>query len=312
MSRLTNVIRAQQFDRDSIEQILTVAREMEKRLTTKDGTLIQELTGKILALLFYEPSTRTYFSFWSAMKRLGGDVIGTEHAGIFSSVVKGESLRDTIKIISGFADAIVLRHPDIGSAEEAAKASFNIPIINAGDGAGQHPTQALLDLYTIWKHFDRLDGLIVGMVGDLANGRTVRSLAYMLSKFKNIKLIFVAHPAIKMRDDIKLHLTEKQIPFTETENLGEIAPLVDVLYVTRVQKERFVDLAEYENVKGSYLVNLKIVGLMKPDAIIMHPLPRVDELPEEVDINPRAIYLEQARVNGLVTRMALLQMILKG
>ncbi len=262
-----------------------------------------------MASLFYEPSTRTRLSFEAAMLRLGGEALGTESAGEFSSVAKGETLEDTVKIVSAYCDVIVLRHFDVGASKRAALVS-PVPVINAGDGPGQHPTQALLDLYTINKELGRVDGLRIAMVGDLANGRTVRSLSYLLSKYDGVELVFVAPPAVAMGRDIKTHLQERGVAYTETEDLESVLPEVDVVYQTRIQKERFGNrLAEYRRVSGIYVMDARTMALMRPDAILMHPLPRVGEISPEVDRDPRAAYFRQAQ-NGLYIRMALLSMLL--
>ena len=268
-----------------------------------------EFAGRIMATLFYEPSTRTRFSFETAMHRLGGSVISTESAGEFSSVSKGETLEDTIRILNGYADVIVLRHSEVGGAARAAAVS-RVPVINAGDGAGQHPTQALLDLYTIEKELGRVDGLGVAMVGDLAQGRTVRSLAYLLGKFDQIRIYFVAPPLLRMKEDIREHLSAHGVQYTEEDSLERVLPEVDVVYQTRVQKERFADrAAEYEQCRGLYIISSESLKLMKPQAIVMHPLPRVGEITPEVDADPRAAYFRQAQ-NGLYVRMALLSAVL--
>jgi aspartate carbamoyltransferase catalytic subunit len=261
-----------------------------------------------MAALFYEPSTRTRLSFEAAMLRLGGRTMGTDNAREFSSAAKGETLEDTIRIVSGYADAIVLRHSEEGAARRAAMVS-DVPVINAGDGKGQHPTQALLDVYTIKDELGRLDGVSVAMVGDLANGRTARSLAYLLSKYEGVAIWFVAPPEVAMRDDIKAHLDEHGVTWRETRELDEVLPQVDVVYQTRIQKERFADEAAYEALKGIYRIDPPALTRLRPDAIVMHPLPRVDEIAPEVDADPRAAYFRQAR-NGLYIRMALLDMVL--
>jgi aspartate carbamoyltransferase catalytic subunit len=258
-----------------------------------------------MATLFYEPSTRTRFSFETAMHRLGGRVISTENAGEFSSVAKGETLEDTVQILNGYADVIVIRHYEVGAAKRAAAIS-KAPIINAGDGAGQHPTQALLDLYTIRKEIGAIDGIKIAMVGDLAQGRTVRSLTYLLSKYQDIKIYFVAPTLLKMKEDILEHLRERNIWYTEETDLDKVLPEVDVVYQTRIQKERFGDrIADYEKCRGVYVIDRHALGLMKAKSIIMHPLPRLDEISMEVDSDPRAAYFRQAQ-NGLYVRMALL------
>lgn len=306
--RLFHIIRAQQFDRELLSRIFSEAREMEE-VARKGGSDI--LSGKVMATVFYEPSTRTRLSFESAMMRLGGRVISTENAREFSSAAKGETLEDTIRIVDGYADVIVLRHYESGAAERAARVS-SVPIINAGDGPGQHPTQALLDLYTIEKELGHIDGISIAMVGDLANGRTVRSLCYLLAKYKDVKIYFVAPDVVRMRDDIKEYLTRHRVPFREEDDLKEVASKVDVIYQTRIQKERFGDrIEDYERARGVYIINHEILDAMRPDAIIMHPLPRVDEIAPEVDEDPRAAYFRQAQ-NGLYIRMALLKMVLTG
>jgi aspartate carbamoyltransferase catalytic subunit len=225
-------------------------------------------------------------------------------------VAKGETLEDTVRILNGYADVLVLRHYEVGSAKRAASVS-RIPVINAGDGAGQHPTQALLDLYTIHKEIGAIDGLRIAMVGDLAQGRTVRSLAYLLSKFQDIRIYFTAPPLLKMKEDILDYLRERQVWFTEETDLDKVMPEVDVVYQTRIQKERFGDrLADYEQCRGVYLITSESLRLMKPNAIVMHPLPRLDEIAMEVDSDPRAAYFRQAQ-NGLSVRMALLTMVLR-
>lgn len=312
-SKIYHLIEVKQFkNRELVEKIFSLAREME--VADKSGeygklALSQTPRKKILATLFYEPSTRTRLSFESAMIRLGGEVIGTEDALSFSSVTKGESLVDTIRVTSSYADVIVLRHYEEGSSKIAAEVS-PVPIINAGDGTGQHPTQALLDMYTIQKELGRTDNLEVGLVGDLLYGRTVHSLAYLLAQQKGIKLYFISPEEIKMPRNIIHYLEEEQkVSFEETTDLKGIASKVDVLYVTRIQKERFRNVKDYNRMKGVYVIDKKILSLMKKEARIMHPLPRVDEIAVEVDKDPRAAYFRQAG-NGLYVRMALLKMIL--
>jgi len=303
---LHHVIEAQQFDRGTLLSLFELAAQMEP-LARSGGCA--EYPNSIMATLFYEPSTRTRFSFETAMHRLGGRVISTENAAEFSSVSKGETLEDTIRILNGYADVIVLRHHEVGSAARAAAVS-RVPVINAGDGAGQHPTQALLDLYTIQREIGHLDGLRIAMVGDLAQGRTVRSLAYLLGKFSDIRMWFVAPPLLKMKEDILDHLRERGVTYEEEESLEKVLPQVDVVYQTRIQKERFGDrIADYEQCRGLYVINQASLELMRPDAIVMHPLPRVGEIAPEVDRNPRAAYFRQAQ-NGLFVRMALLSLVL--
>ncbi|HSS60450.1 MAG TPA: aspartate carbamoyltransferase [Candidatus Limnocylindrales bacterium] len=303
-SRLRHVVESQQFSRAILEDLFARADEIKR----EPHHFIGRLAGQVMAALFYEPSTRTRLSFEAAMLRLGGQTMGTDNAREFSSAAKGETLEDTIRIVSGYADVIVVRHNEEGAAKRAAAVS-DVPIINAGDGPGQHPTQALLDLYTIRAELSKIDGVRVAMVGDLANGRTVRSLAYLLSKFKDIKVWFVAPPQVAMRDDLKAHLDEHHVPWVETQDLDAVLPEVDVVYMTRIQKERFTDPSAYEAVRGTYLIDKNALGRMRKYAIVMHPLPRVDEIAPEVDDDPRSAYFRQAR-NGLHVRMALLDRLL--
>jgi len=303
-ARLKHVIESQQFSRSLLEELFAQTDEIKREAHRFSG----RLNGRVMAALFYEPSTRTRLSFEAAMLRLGGQTMGTDNAREFSSAAKGETLEDTIRIVSGYADVIVMRHNEEGAAKRAAAVS-TVPVINAGDGPGQHPTQALLDLYTIREELRRIDGIRIAMVGDLANGRTVRSLTYLLSKFKDIKIWFVAPPQVAMRDDLKTHLTEHNVPWIETEDLDAVLPEVDVVYQTRIQKERFADPEVYQALKGIYRIDNRALSLMRKYAIVMHPLPRVDEIAPEVDADPRAAYFRQAH-NGLQIRMALLDRLL--
>ncbi|HJP32358.1 MAG TPA: aspartate carbamoyltransferase [Candidatus Latescibacteria bacterium] len=307
MSDLRHIIEAQQFDRDVMSQIFRVAREMEQVVQHYGSNI---LNRRVMASLFYEPSTRTRLSFESAMRRLGGDVITTESALEFSSAAKGETLEDTIQIVGGYADIIVLRHFESGASRRAAAVS-QVPVISAGDGPGQHPTQALLDVYTIEREIGRLDGISIALVGDLANGRTARSLCYLLTKFEDARIYLVAPEVVRMRDDIKEYLTRNGIHWEESTDLASVASEVDVIYQTRIQRERFGDrIEDYQKASGRYIIDRRILDCMQPHAIVMHPLPRVDEInAEEVDSDPRAAYFRQAH-NGLYVRMALLRMIL--
>ncbi|MGH9447636.1 MAG: aspartate carbamoyltransferase [Terriglobia bacterium] len=304
--KLHHIVAAQQFDRSVLAEIFETSKEMEE-VVKKGG--VADYNHRIMATLFYEPSTRTRFSFEAAMHRLGGRVLTTENAAEFSSVSKGETLEDTIRIMNGYADVIVIRHSEMGAAQRAAAVS-RVPVVNAGDGAGQHPTQALLDLYTIQKEIGGIDGLSIAMVGDLAQGRTARSLAYLLGKYKDVTMYFVAPPLLKMKEDILEHLRERRVRYEEEPDLNKVLPEVDVVYQTRVQKERFGDrIADYEKCRGLYIIDRASLNRMRPGAIIMHPLPRVDEIAMEVDQDPRAAYFRQAQ-NGLYVRMAILKMIL--
>ena len=307
MDGLFHVIEAQQFSREVMKGIFDRTREMEQVVSHYGSNI---LNRRIMATLFYEPSTRTRLSFEAAMYRLGGEVITTESAREFSSAAKGETLEDTIRIVEGYADVIVLRHYESGSAQRAAEVA-GVPIINAGDGPGQHPTQALLDVYTIQKEIGRLDGIRVALVGDLANGRTARSLAYLLTKYEDVKLYFVAPDMVRMKDDIKAYLAEHGVAFVEEEDLMKVMADVDVVYQTRIQRERFGDrIADYEAVRGKYIIDSAAMSMLSDDAIVMHPLPRVDEIDPAVDKDPRAAYFRQAH-NGVYIRMALLQMVLE-
>ncbi len=304
--KLHHIIEAQQFDMPTLLNLFEATAQMEQAVA-RGG--VNDYHNRIMATLFYEPSTRTRFSFETAMHRLGGRVITTENAAQFSSAAKGETIEDTIRILNGYADVIVIRHSEVGAARRAAAVS-RVPVINAGDGPGQHPTQALLDLYTIRKEIGAIDGLRIAMVGDLAQGRTVRSLAYLLSKFQGVKIYFVAPPPLKMKEDILEHLREHSVWYTEETDLEKVLPEVDVVYQTRIQKERFGDrIADYERCRGVYVLTREALRLMQPKAIVMHPLPRLDEIAQEVDQDPRAAYFRQAQ-NGLYVRMALLSMVL--
>jgi aspartate carbamoyltransferase catalytic subunit len=265
------------------------------------------LKGKILATLFFEPSTRTRLSFEAAMLKLGGSTIGFAEAEI-ASVRKGENLADTVRTVENYADIITLRHPLEGAAKLAAEFS-KVPILNAGSGAEEHPTQALMDLYTIQKEKGTIDGLKIALVGDLRYGRTVHSLAYALSLY-DIELYLISPESLRMRHEVIRAIKDK-ISITQDTNLDDIIPQVDVLYVTRIQKERFPDPAEYAKVKGIYRIDLDTLKNAKKDMIILHPLPRVDEIAAEVDSKPQARYFQQVW-NGIVVRMTLLALVLGG
>ncbi|MDO8755481.1 MAG: aspartate carbamoyltransferase [Anaerolineales bacterium] len=301
-----DIISVKQFSRTDLEYVFGVAHEM-RGMVERVGTF-DLLKGKILANLFYEPSTRTSSSFTAAMERLGGSVIPINEVK-YSSVSKGESLPDTIRTLECYADVIVLRHPETGSAAIAAKAAKK-PVINAGDGVGEHPTQALLDALTIMEELGRLDNLTVTMLGDLKYGRTVHSLARLLSLFK-VKLNYVSPDILKMPKEVMDEVAEKGIPQKEFGRLEDVLPETDVLYVTRVQKERFEDPADYEKVKNSFVVDTEIMKAAnaKREMIVMHPLPRVTEISMDFDDDPRAAYFRQMEY-GLYVRMALLAMVL--
>ena len=296
-----DIISIKDFSREEISYIFKVAKTMEP-LAIKGSTMLR---GKILATLFFEASTRTRLSFESAMQKLGGSTIGFAEAEI-ASVKKGENLADTIRTVENYADVIALRHPLEGAARLAAEFS-RVPIMNGGSGAEEHPTQALLDLYTMQKEKGKIDGLKIAMVGDLRYGRTVHSLAYALSLY-NVELYLISPETLRMRREVLQTIKEK-IPVTEKTGLEKVIPLVDILYVTRIQKERFPDAVEYAKVKGSYRIDLKTLSEAKEDLTILHPLPRIDEIAAEVDGTPFARYFQQVG-NGIVVRMALLALIL--
>jgi len=299
-----DIISVKQFKREDLEYIFGVAHEM-RGMVERVGTF-DLLKGKILANLFYEPSTRTSSSFTAAMERLGGSVIPINEVK-YSSVTKGETLTDTVRTLECYADVLVLRHPETGSAAIAAKAARK-PVINAGDGVGEHPTQALLDAFTIKEELSRFDNLTVTMLGDLKYGRTVHSLARLLSLF-NVKLNYISPDILKMPKEVMGEVAEKGIPQAEFSTLEKALPETDVLYVTRVQKERFENADEYEKVKGAYVIDPAIMQTAKQDMIVMHPLPRVTEISMDFDDDPRAAYFRQMEY-GLYVRMALLAMVL--
>lgn len=303
MVKLRHVIESQQFTVPLLMELFERTRAME-RIAARGGTL--DYQNKIMATLFYEPSTRTRICFEAAMHRLGGRICSTEDARAFSSEVEGEQLEDTIRIISGYTDVIVLRHSEMGGAARAAAVS-KVPIINAGDGSGgQHPTQALLDLYTIFRERRTLDGLTIAMVGELDRGRTVRSLAYLLSKFERVKMYFVSPPEVQMKRDILEHLEEHNIWYTLETELDRVINSVDVTYVTQIRPGRMPDQQRLKK----YFMDASALKKMKPNAMILHPLPRTLELDKALDNDPRACYFQQA-TNGLYVRMALLTMVLE-
>ncbi len=298
---MEHFIESQQLTPELIFNIFSRADEFRK-----DRIHEPVLRGKVLATLFYEPSTRTRLSFETAMLRLGGSVVTTENAKEFSSAVKGETLQDSIRVVSNYADCIVMRHYEEGMAKIASEIS-KVPVINAGDGKGQHPTQALLDLYTIWRESGKLENLKIAIVGDLASGRTARSLCYLLGKFPGNEIIFLAPEHLRMKQDIKEYLSRHGVAYREEKNLDEVLPQVDIVYMTRIQKER-ITLDEYNHARGKYIINQGNFHLLKKSARILHPLPKIDEivLPIEIEeTDERVAYFRQAE-NGLYIRMALL------
>jgi aspartate carbamoyltransferase catalytic subunit len=298
---LGHVITAEQFDRKLLDLLFL-------RATALAGVRDDRLAHRVMATLFYEPSTRTRLSFESAMLRLGGAVIGTEAAHAFSSAIKGETLEDTVRMVSTYADLIVLRHDEAGAAARAASVA-SVPVVNAGDGPGEHPTQALLDLYTIERELGHVEGVRVAFCGDLRFGRTARSLALLLALYPGVRLAFVAPAVIQMGGDILARLEARGVECRLANQLTDVLDDVDVVYQTRVQKERFTDPLEYEQARTAIRIDGAIMRQLPATAIVMHPLPRVDEIAPEVDADPRAAYFRQA-ANGVAIRMALLEMLL--
>ena len=300
-----HVVESQQFTVPLLMELFDRSRLME-RVVARGGTL--DYQNRIMATLFYAPSTRTRFSFEAAMFRLGGRVLSTEQAGAFSSEIKEEQVEDSIRILSGYSDVIVIRHHAADGAKRAAQVS-TVPVINAGDGnGGQHPTQALLDLYTIYRERP-INGLSVAIIGELDKGRTARSLAYLLAKFERVKIIFVSPPELQMKPDILDYLEEHGVRYELESDLQRVIGEVDVVYQTRIHPERM--LGRDRNELHRFVIDSALVQRMKPDALILHPLPRTAELDKSVDDDPRALYFRQAK-NGLYVRMALLTMLLEG
>lgn len=301
-----DVLSAAQFSKDEVDLIMETAAYYEKKV--KDGEVLSDMEGQVMASLFFEPSTRTRLSFETAMNRLGGSVITVAESTKVqtSSTAKGETLSDSIKVVDLYADVIVVRSPQKGAADEAAMAASN-PVLNSGDGAGEHPTQALLDIYTILKERGDLNGLTVTLLGDLKHGRTVHSLIRLLSHF-GCRIILVAPEKLRMPADIVTDVEKLGVAVKQTDNLQEAAAESDVLYVTRIQKERFENEAEYDQVKDDFIVDSAIVKAAKKGIVIMHPLPRVNEITVDVDDYEGAAYFRQAG-NGVPIRMALLALV---
>ena len=300
-----DILSVSQFDAEKLEYIFTRAREMREMVKRVGGTDL--LKGRVLACIFYEPSTRTSASFIAAMERLGGGVIPITQGVQFSSVSKGETLADSMRVLEQYADVIVLRHPDIGSAQLAADYA-SVPIINAGDGPGEHPTQALLDLFTIREELGQVDGLKIAMVGDLRYGRTVHSLTKLLLQY-DVSLRFVSPESLRLPLNIMNQVIDAGKAARETHDVADVIENADVLYVTRVQKERFSDLAQYEEVKDFYEITPELMEKAKKKMVVMHPLPRVGEIHYAIDEDPRAAYFRQVK-NGMYIRMALLAAVL--
>ncbi len=298
---MKHFIESQQLDKELISELFSLADIYRNHQTSV-------LRGKIVATLFYEPSTRTRLSFESATYRLGGNVITTENAKTFSSAVKGESLEDTIRIVGNYADMVVLRHHETDSSKRASTVS-PVPLINAGDGAGQHPSQALIDLYTIKKEIGHLHGVHVAMAGDLKYGRTVRSLSYLLSKYENVRITFVSTPELRIGEDIKTYLEKKNTTYNETSQLGPSLRNADVIYMTRVQEERIIDPIK----KQPFIIDENNINLIKHNSRILHPLPHLEEISFPIELettDKRIAYFRQAQ-NGLYVRCAILDYLSK-
>lgn len=298
-----HLLDAGELQLSTIEALLSLAAQFR----VPGSRQLPSLQGKVMATLFYEPSTRTRLSFEVAMIRLGGQVVSAQDAGRATSAAKGESLEDAVRVIGGYADVIVLRHPEVGAAARAAAVS-EVPLINAGDGAGQHPTQALLDLLTIKLELGRLDHLRIGLAGDLKHGRTVRSLSLLLSRFPGNELVLISPPALAMEEDVLSQL-RGQVRLRQETDLSASVGQLDVLYQTRIQAERFATREEYERLRGVYVVDQAMMRRLPEHSVVMHPLPRVEEIDPAVDSDPRAAYFRQAK-NGVFLRMALLEWLL--
>ncbi|MBI2601008.1 aspartate carbamoyltransferase [Candidatus Daviesbacteria bacterium] len=302
-----DILSSEQFDLLSIKKLFSVTGQMAA--IAKNARPSDLLKGKISTLLFFEPSSRTFGSFSASMKQLGGQTI--EMTISSSSMAKGESFEDTIRTYEAYCDLIVIRHPEVGSVQKAAEIAKYVPIINAGDGIGEHPTQALYDLYTIKEKFPNVNKLHVVFFGELAHYRPVNSLAMLLSLYPGIKISFVSPPQVKLNQEVYSYLKERNIQFQELVNIDDVIGEADVLYVTRVKKE-FLPAKLYKQIQGKYSVDKKLVNKMKKESIIMHALPRVGEISTEIDNDPRAVYLKAQVRNGMYVRMALLKLVLKG
>lgn len=301
-----DILSADQFSAEDLALIVALSTQMRETVKTYGG--IDLLPWKLMAPLFYEDSSRTKGSFEAAMLRLGGNTLAFTRQ--FSSVTKGENLADTVRTFEAYADVIVLRHPEVGSARSAAQV-LEIPLINAGDGIGEHPTQAALDLFTIQDHFPNLDGISVTLIGDLLNGRTVHSLSRLLSLYPGVTLNLVSPEILRFPSTLLRELRDKGMDIREYETLDAVLNSSDVLYVTRVQKERFTDLDLYESLKHHYVITPQTMTELPEQSILMHPLPRVGEIHDDVDYDPRALYLREQVPNGMYVRMALLALVLK-
>ena len=299
-----NILDGAQFTRAELERIMQVAAEFKSQLSEKKR--LDLLKGYVMGALFFEPSTRTRLSFETAMHRLGGAVVGFASA-VTTSSAKGESLEDTIRTVDQYVDIIAMRHPEIGSARRAARVAKAV-VLNGGDGAGQHPTQALLDLFTIKSERGKLDDNTIILCGDLKNGRTVHA-GVELYKHYDCRLIFVAPPALNMPAEVTTRLKASGVQIEETDDLEGAFPAADVVYMMRIQKERFADQAEYEQLKGSYVLSREMIETLNPGVTVLHPLPRVDEISTDVDDLASAAYFRQVQ-NGVYVRMALIALVL--
>ena len=298
-----DILTISDFNIEELELLFNEAMKMEKY--SKD--FLETLRGNIIALAFFEPSTRTMFSFQTAVHRLGGSTLVLSDVQR-TSIAKGENLGDTIRMLDSYSNAIVIRHSLEGAATYAAEIA-EVPVINAGDGAHRHPTQAMVDLYTIWRERGNPQGLTVGVLGDLKYGRAATSFILGIMKYRPRKLYLISPPELRIKSEIKRILSRSNVNVTEVQNIEEVISELDVLYVTRIQRERFPDPAEYERVKGTYRITTKLLEEAKEDLMILHPLPRVDEIAPEVDSTRYAYYFKQARY-GIPVRMALLKLIL--
>ncbi len=302
-----DILSSEQFTKENLKIVVDVAREM-KSLVKKEGAT-DILKGKVMTALFYEPSSRTFASFITSIQRLGGGFIPLQGV-VYSSVSKGETLSDTVRTFSCYSDLIVMRHPEVGSAKIAAAAS-PVPLINAGDGVGEHPTQSLLDYFTIEERCGHVDQLTVTMVGDLLNGRTIHSLIKLLSLYRGVTINLVSPKILRLPESIAALVKKRGVKVREYEKLDGVLRSSDVLYVTRIQKERFSDLNLYEQLKHYYIITPQVLKLAKKSMIVMHPLPRVGEITEDVDRDPRAVYIKDQMSNGMYVRMALLRLVLR-
>ena len=293
---LRHVLSAGQYTRESLEEVFDLASKIKQN----PKKYSKAIDGKIVATMFYEPSTRTRLSFETAVLRLGGQVISTENASVNSSVKKGETLKDTVRVLQNYADAIVIRHSDVNSATDAASVA-NVPILNAGSGKGEHPTQALLDLYTIREKRGKIDGVKVAILGDLVYGRTIHSLIKLLALYDNVEIYGLSKKDFMLPQEYIDFLNEKNINYTICNSFDDIPKDIDVMYHTRIQQERF----EGDFGKEEYIINKEVLSNFSENTIVLHPLPRTGEIAEDIDDDPRALYFEQAG-NGLYIRMGLL------